>query len=145
MLAMRVSLTNAPQFTYSLLRWEFIDGQCYIFNIASNSKIYRYAYLIRSGLLFGLTSHTFHVAVWSPLCRPAGADRRTSCIIVELATRVSIIVADAIVLLVTWRVTYGSRKLNDATKQINLPLTAMLLRDGKRVSFFTRDSCQTDN
>ncbi|EPT03360.1 hypothetical protein FOMPIDRAFT_1158818, partial [Fomitopsis schrenkii] len=80
----------ATIFTYSLLRWEVMDDQCYIFNIASDSELYGF----------------------------------------ELATRVSIIVADTLVLAVTWRVTYGFKKLNDMTEQLKLPLTSLLLRDG---------------
>lgn len=48
----------------------------------------------------------------------------------EMATRISIIVADAIVLAVTWRVTYGVKKLSAARANMKLPLTSLLLRDG---------------
>ncbi|KAH9923606.1 uncharacterized protein B0H18DRAFT_1014195 [Fomitopsis serialis] len=44
-------------------------------------------------------------------------------------TLYGIIVADAIVLAVTWRVTYGVKKLSAATTNMKLPLTSLLIRD----------------
>ncbi|TFY67957.1 hypothetical protein EVJ58_g1300 [Rhodofomes roseus] len=50
-------------------------------------------------------------------------------IAVELATRISIIAADALVLAVTWRATFGFKRCKDSAK-VKLPLTTLLLRDG---------------
>ncbi|KZT74231.1 hypothetical protein DAEQUDRAFT_761661 [Daedalea quercina L-15889] len=48
---------------------------------------------------------------------------------VEIATRVSAIVVDALVLLATWRVTYGIKRMS-LLLQSNIPITLLLLRDG---------------
>ncbi|KAH9925234.1 uncharacterized protein B0H18DRAFT_381498 [Fomitopsis serialis] len=47
----------------------------------------------------------------------------------EIATRVSTVVGDALVLLATWRVTYGVKRMSHLTKS-DIPLTLLLLRDG---------------
>ncbi|KAH9829437.1 uncharacterized protein C8Q71DRAFT_403639 [Rhodofomes roseus] len=49
--------------------------------------------------------------------------------VIELATRISIIAADALVLAVTWRATFGFKRCKDSAK-VKLPLTTLLLRDG---------------
>ncbi|KAH9931016.1 uncharacterized protein B0H18DRAFT_872699 [Fomitopsis serialis] len=47
-----------------------------------------------------------------------------------IATRVSTVVGDALVLLATWRVTYGVKRMSHLTKS-DIPLTLLLLRDGE--------------
>ncbi|EPT00190.1 hypothetical protein FOMPIDRAFT_1050015 [Fomitopsis schrenkii] len=49
--------------------------------------------------------------------------------IVEISTRVSAIIGDTLVLLATWRVTYGVRQVYPLGKS-NLPISLLLLRDG---------------
>ncbi|KAI0928584.1 hypothetical protein AcW2_004547 [Taiwanofungus camphoratus] len=47
----------------------------------------------------------------------------------QIATRVCIIISDAVVLLVTWRVTFGVKRVADK-ERVNVSVTTLLLRDG---------------
>ncbi|KAH9907696.1 uncharacterized protein B0H18DRAFT_898008, partial [Fomitopsis serialis] len=51
----------------------------------------------------------------------------------EIATRISLVAADALVLLSTWRITGGVRKLAQGV-DIKLSITVLLLRDGMYLS-----------
>ena len=63
-------------------------------------------------------------------------------IAVETATRASVIAADALVVLATWRNTYGISKLAHGL-HMKSSITSLLLRDGEPPRFVSVPDCLT--